>query len=393
MKKKEQVLIILGIIFISFNLRAPITAVGSVLEMIKTEYSLSAAMAGFITTLPLLAFALVSPFVSLISQKLGYGRTMAIGLILILMGELVRSYTNLLGLFMGTIFIGIGIAFGNVLIPSIIKLKFPNKVGMMTSVYTSSMMIFAAVGAGVSFPLAKTLNLGWRNSLAFWFILTFVSLIIWLPQVKVKNSQNINSKVENIKPSKPIWKSPTAWWVTFFMSTQSFLFYSLVAWLPTIIVSKGMLNSFAGTMALTLQLISIPATLTIPILCDKFKDQRGLVFITCISYLSGLLILLVGQNRILILISVVLMAFGVGGSISLAIAFISLRTPNAKAASQLSGMSQSLGYFLAAGGPMLLGTIYDKFNTWSLPILILVSLSVLLAFFGYFAGKDRIAQV
>ena len=392
MNRKEKIVLILGIIVISFNLRAPITAVGSVVELIQTDYLLSSGMAGFITTLPLLAFALVSPFVAKISQKLKYGKTMTLGLLLILIGELVRSYTNIAGLFIGTIFLGIGIAIGNVLIPSIIKLKFPTKIGVVTSIYTSSMCLFAAVGAGVSMPLAKGLQLGWKNSLASGYILTILTLLIWLPQLKVKDESLVPILTKKVNPSQSIWKSLIAWWVTLFMGTQSFIFYSLVAWLPTIILSKGMLDSFAGAMALTFQLTAIPATLLIPILSDKFKNQRGLVIITCLFYLSGLLLFLVGQTQLVLLFAIILMALGMGGSISLSIAFISLRSPNSTRASELSGMSQSAGYLLAAIGPILMGVLFDTFNSWTLPISLFIGLIIFLGFFGWFAGNDTVAQ-
>ncbi len=125
MKSNPHLLIIfLGIIFVSFNLRAPITSVGPVIDLIQAQYNLNSSMAGFITTLPLLAFAIFSPFVAKINHKIGHGLTMFVGLLLIIIGELVRSYTNVYGLFIGTISIGIGIAIGNVLIPSVIKHKF-----------------------------------------------------------------------------------------------------------------------------------------------------------------------------------------------------------------------------------------------------------------------------
>lgn len=388
MNKKEKALIIWGIIFISFNLRAPITAVGSLAEMIQGQYNLSGGAVGFITTLPLIAFAIVSPFVSKFSQKLGFGKTMAYGLILIMAGELIRSYTNSLGLFLGTALLGVGIAIGNVLIPSIIKMKFPDRVGFMTSIYTSSMCIFAAVGAGVSIPLAKGLELGWKNALASWFVLTIVTFIIWIPQLKGQQNTVATSNISTEHKSVSIWKSPTAYWVTLFMGTQSLIFYSLVAWLPTIIISKGMSDSFSGTMALTFQLAAIPATLIIPMLCDKFKNQRYLVMVTCLFYLTGMTTLFFAASQTVILFAVLFMALGMGGSISLSIAFISLRSPNAKRASELSGMSQSAGYLLAAVGPILMGSIYDSLQTWSVPIIIICALIILLAFFGYFAGND-----
>ena len=385
MKKKDAVLAILGILFISFNLRAPITAVGSIVEMIQAEYSLSNTAAGFITTLPLLAFAVVSPFVAGIFEKIGHAKTMLIGLVLILAGELIRSYAGVVGLFAGTAIIGTGIAIGNVIIPAIIKLYFSHRLGTVTSIYTSGMCIYAAVGAGISVPLAKGLELGWKNSLASWFILTVITLIIWLPQFKVKNEAQTSAKV---KSHNSIWKSGLAWWVTLFMGTQSLLFYSLVAWLPTIVISKSMSSGFAGSMALLFQLMAIPATLVIPSLCDRFKDQRLIVAVTCCIYALGMLLFLVGSSALLITVAVILMSIGMGGSISLSIAFISLRSPNSARASELSGMSQSAGYLLAALGPIVTGLIYDIHYSWTIPIVLFIALIIFLAVCGLSAGKN-----
>lgn len=390
MTRKEKILIILGIIFLSFNLRAPITAVGSLVDRIQSEYALTSGMAGFITTLPLLAFAAVSPFVAGVSRRFGYGKTMFAGLVLVLAGELIRSYTNGVGLFLGTAFLGVGIAIGNVLIPSIIKLKFPQAVGRMTSIYTTCMCTFAAIGAGASIPLADGLKLGWKNSLAFWSLLAVVTLILWFPQIKAGARPAVKTTDGGVKEkfSGSVWKSPVAWWVTLFMGTQSLIFYSLVAWLPTIIVFKGMSGAFAGTMALAFQLTALPATLIIPTLCDKLKNQRGLVFITCFLYISGMLLFLLGRSQVMMVPAVLLMALGMGGSISLSIAFISLRSPNGAKASELSGMSQSAGYLFAAVGPILLGIIYDVTQSWSVPIMIFAGMILFLAFCGWHAGND-----
>ena len=389
MKNSKSLLILLGILFISFNLRAPITAVGSIVEMIQSEYSLSNAAAGFITTLPLIAFAVVSPFVSTLSGKIGHSKTMMFGLLFILAGEFVRSYTNAAGLFIGTAIIGVGIAIGNVIIPGIIKLHFSEKVGFVTSIYTSGMCIFAAVGAGVSIPLAKGMNLGWKNTLCVWAILTLITILIWFPNTKdkvVKTSKKTSSK------SSSIWSSPLAWWVTLFMGTQSLLFYSLVAWLPTIVMSKDLSQAFAGNMALLFQLMAIPATLVIPALCDKFKDQRPLIYIVCAIYAIGMFLFLTGSSAAIITCAVVLMSLGMGGSISLSIAFISLRSPDSERAAQLSGMSQSAGYLLAAVGPILTGFIYDLKSSWSIPVTLFIILIGFLCFCGFFAGHGMCSE-
>lgn len=182
MKKSEKILLILGIMFLSFNLRAPITAVGSIVDLIKNEYLLSSSGAGIITGLPLLAFAFISPIIPKISKKYPYSKLIIISLVVIFIGIYIRSYTNIQGLFLGTLLIGVGISTGNVLIPSIIKQHFANRVGLVTSLYIASMCIFAAIGAGGSSFLAK--NLGWKNALGVWGALTFFTVIIWMSQKK-----------------------------------------------------------------------------------------------------------------------------------------------------------------------------------------------------------------
>ncbi|MBF9014648.1 MULTISPECIES: MFS transporter [unclassified Oceanispirochaeta] len=392
MNKKMNLSILIGIIFISFNLRAPITAVGPIIDLIKKQFDLSNGSAGIITTLPLIAFALFSPLVSRISSRLGYGLTMLTGLFLILAGELIRSYTDSIGLFMGTALIGMGIAIGNVLIPSIIKLKFSKNVGIVTSVYTTSMCIFAALGAGVSVPLAIGSGFGWRHTLAIWTILTLLTVFIWLPQVKKPAGFQADQTHQKRTERSSIWKSSLAWWVTLFMGTQSLLFYCLVAWLPSIVASRGMTVEFSGMMALLFQLIGLPATLIMPIIADRFKDQRAITTSSSLIYLMGMILLLISESALSIITAVVFIGIGMGGSISLAITFISLRTPSAGKTAELSGMAQSAGYLLAAIGPFFLGFIFDRSGSWTISIQILILFLVLLIVFGWKAGRDELVK-
>ena len=386
MKNVDKLLIIAGIVLISFNLRTPITAVGSVIDLIQAEYGLSAAVAGGITTLPLLMFAAVSPFVARISAKMGSGKTMALGLVLLAVGEIVRSYTGVVGLFVGTGLIGAGIAVGNVLIPSIIKLNFPGRVGVMTGIYTSGMCVFAAVGAGTSIPLAKDLGFGWTGALAFWFVLAVITMVVWLPQVRNSSGEEMDHTRCCSKTS--IWKSRTAWWVTIFMGIQSLVFYTLVAWLPSIVMAKGMTDEFAGMVAFIYQIVAIPATLAVPMLCDRMRDQRALSVAIAAVYIVGLAGLLMLDGEAAIVMSVILMSLGMGGAISIAIAFISLRSPNAVRTGELSGMSQSAGYLLAAVGPMMVGSIFDATGSWTIPMVLFIVFMALWGFCGLFAGAD-----
>lgn len=393
MKKSEKILLILGIMFLSFNLRAPITAVGSIVDLIKNEYLLSSSGAGIITGLPLLAFAFISPIIPKISKKYPYSKLIIISLVVIFIGIYIRSYTNIQGLFLGTLLIGVGISTGNVLIPSIIKQHFANRVGLVTSLYIASMCIFAAIGAGGSSFLAK--NLGWKNALGVWGALTFFTVIIWMSQKKVQFKEapsTLKNDLEKVleKEEESIWKHRLAWWVTFFMGLQSLIFYALVAWLPSVVSSKGLGDSYPSTMALVFQLTAIPVTLIIPSLGTKFKKQQGLVIFICISYVLGMGLLILAKTKLLVLISVILMSLGMGGLISLSIIFITLRTSNSSKSSQLSGMSQSAGYLLAATGPLIIGYLYDFSHNWTLPLIVLMMITLITCICGWFAGDNKI---
>lgn len=384
-------LVFLGILFVSFNLRAPITSVGPIIDLIQVEYSLNSSMAGFITTLPLLAFAVISPFVAKINHRFGHGLTMFAGLLFMIIGELIRSYTDVFGLFIGTAFIGIGIAIGNVLIPSVIKHKFKKDMGNVLSIYITSMCIFAALGSGLSIPLTNTF--GWNTSLAIWIFLSIIALFIWLPQLKKSEEYNNSDDLllEEIQ-SKSIWKSPLAWWVTLYMGTQALLFYTLIAWIPSILIFREFDNHFGGLMLLLFQLVGLPATLLIPIIAGKLKNQKLIVFTISFIYLIGMFIFLFATTSFSVIISMIFLGIGTGGSISLAIAFIALRTPHAKKATELSGMSQSAGYLLAAIGPIFIGFIFDISKSWDVPILLLIVLVIVLIIFGLKAGRDEVTH-
>lgn len=154
--------------------------------MIQEELGLSSAAAGIITTLPLVAFAVMSPFAGKIGIKIGAGKAMLLGLAAIGAGVAIRSYFGAFGLFAGTVVIGLGIAFGNVLIPAVIKSEYPEKVGTVTGIFTTAMVIFAGISSGISVPLAKNTGLGWKKSLLVWLILAAVTIAIWLKQFGLK---------------------------------------------------------------------------------------------------------------------------------------------------------------------------------------------------------------
>ncbi|MFK3939524.1 CynX/NimT family MFS transporter [Alkalihalobacillus sp. NPDC078783] len=386
LSKKHTILLIIGIAVIAFNLRPAITSVGPVIGEIRADFGLSNGAAGLITTLPLLSFAALSPLTPKLGQKLGFEGAIVAGLGLLLLGILLRATGLLSFLFIGTALVGVGIAICNVLLPGLAKLHFPLKVGLITSIYSTLMSIFAALASGITVPMADGLGLGWNTTLLLWGTLVLLGLAVWVPQLRGKNSE---PKPVDVQPvSSSMWKSSIAWQVTLFMGLQSFLFYSSVAWLPEIMRSHGMSIVSAGWMLSIMQFAGVPGNFLAPIIAGKLKDQRGLVIVISILYFIGLIGLIYGGSTPFLVVSILFMGLASGSSISLALTFIGLRSANAKQASKLSGMAQSLGYLLAASGPIVIGLVFDWFHNWTAPLLMFMVVLIAMTGVGLGAGRN-----
>ena len=160
--------LLIGIIFIASTLRSPLTSVGPLISSIKDSLAISNVLAGFLTTIPLLAFALISPFAPKIARRFGMELTLFVSLILLTAGIIIRSLGTTPNLLIGTFLIGLAIAFGNVLLPGLIKLNFPLHIGLITGIYSVSMNLSASIAVGVSVPLAHGTQFGWEGALGIW---------------------------------------------------------------------------------------------------------------------------------------------------------------------------------------------------------------------------------
>ena len=285
---------------------------------------------------------------------------------------------------MGTALLGIAIALGNVLLPSLTKRNFSENSGFMTSLYSSFMALGAATAAGISVPLAENYNLGWRTALLVWGIPSLLAFFIWMPQVSrlTKSSSSRSFK----EAMKKLGNSRLAWNVALFMGLQSMVFYIILAWLPVILQSRGYDAAFAGWMLSLSQATGISGSLIIPYLAGKQKNQRGivalLVLVEVIS-LTGILFPEFGP----IALWVSLLGVVLGGTFGLALLFLVLRSKDTEGATELSGMAQSVGYLVAATGPMLFGGIFDLTQSWDYALVFLFVIAGLKLYMGLGAGK------
>nr|WP_067286355.1 MFS transporter [Marinobacterium profundum] len=373
-------LAVLAIIVAAGNLRGGLVVVGPLVADIRASLDLSASEFSLLTALPLICFGLVSGCVPALARRMRAPMLVIMALLLIAAGASLRT-TSLFGLVLtGTLLLGSAIALLNVLIPGLVKGYFPRQIGLMTGLYSVALTLGAGLGVYLAVPLRDAFD-AWQAPLLFWALLPLLCLPLWLYmlRVRIQEAPGPSARVT-------LWRDPTAWALTIFMGLQSFFFYSVATWLPKILMDAGLEDHDAGFATSMINLAGIPANLLTPMIAARMKDQRPLALLVFVLAMAGLCGLWLAPTAAPIFWAALL---GLSGSASLSyvLALFGLRTRSHVEATSLSAMAQSIGYLLAATGPVMLGLVNDWMNNWSGALLLLMLLQLIQFGCGWYAGR------
>ncbi|OKJ61312.1 MFS transporter [Streptomyces sp. CB02009] len=384
-------LLLTGIVLASLNMRAALASVAPLVGEISGAFGLSSTASSLVTSVPVLFLgvgALVAPW---LGRRFGAERVLLAALLLLAVGILARVLPSVYALYGGGILVGTAIALLNVLMPGLIKRDFPDRAAAMTSVYTGAMIAGATVAAAAAVPLEKALGGGWEGSLGFWSLLAVVAAVAWLPQVLIARGRTGHEvRAVPAAGARPVsvWRSALAWQVTLFMGLQSLWSYVLIAWMPTIFTDHGMSRSTAGVVFAFNNLIQVAGAFVVPLLAGRMRSQRPLIVLVTTLVAAGYAGLMVAPVEGAWLWSAVL-GVGQGGAVGLALTLIVLRSGDAVTAARLSGMAQTVGYLLAAAGPLAAGALHQATGSWTLPICVVLGVCAAALTVGLFAARDR----
>ncbi|MFJ6770673.1 CynX/NimT family MFS transporter [Kitasatospora sp. NPDC091257] len=387
----HPLLLLTGILLVALNMRACLAAVSPMVGEIQRTFGLSATASGLITTVPVLFQGVGAPLTPRLTRRFGAERVV-LGAVLVLgAGVLLRVLPSVAALYAGCVVIGVAIAVLNVSMPGLVKREFPDRAATMTGVYSTTMLVGATLAAGTSVPLEHALGGGWRASLGAWSLLALIAAVAWLPQVLRSRQERQGAVAAAAAPAKPIegiWKSPLAWQISLFMGISSLLVYTLVAWMPTILADHGMDRGQAGLVFAFSNLVQVAGAFLVPLMAGRMTSQRGLALTMVALNGLGIAMLLVAPVSAA-WVSATILGVAQGGSLGLGLAFIVLRTRTAAGAAQLGGMSQAIGYLVAAAGPVGAGALRQLTGGWETPLVLMLVLVLVVGAAGWGAGRNR----
>ena len=396
-------LVLAGIVLVALDLRIAVAAVSPILDLVRVDVALDDAQAGLLGTIPVGMFAIFGSLAPLLARRFAIEPVIVVAMLVSALGEIARSGASAPGAFLCWSAVALaGMGVGNVLLPPLVKRYFPDRIGLVTAVYSTALAVSTMVPALLAVPVARAV--GWRVSLGVWAAVGVAAALPWIAVVVQSAVARRRARVlvaaaaELQRPGRQaptgqgatrpqvgpagstgaVWRSPLAWGMALMFSMNSLNAYTMFAWLPQILVDAGIDDAGAGRWLAVFSLVGIPTSFVVPLLATRMRNPLAIVvvFEAClvVGYLGLMLSPASGTAAWTLLAGLGL------GSFPLALALMNLRTRSSAGAVRLSGFSQGVGYAVAGLGPVLVGILHGATGGWTAPfVLLFVSLALLLA--------------
>ncbi|MFJ3170081.1 CynX/NimT family MFS transporter [Streptomyces roseus] len=385
--------LIVGIVLAALNLRPAITSLGALFEEVRTGLGMSGTVAGLITSVPALCFAVFGVTAPRLSRRFGPAAVVCAGMAAVATGLLIRPFTHEAAGFLAASALTLaGIALTNVLLPVIVKRWFPDRVGTMTGLYSMALALGTSLAAAATVPMTYALGGSWRAGLLVWAVLALVAVLPWLPVAAAARREKRAAAGRpgasvRADAGPKIVRSRTAWALACYFGLQATGAYITMGWLPQIFRDAGVSASTAGVLLAVTMVMGVPLAFVIPNLAGRMRNQ-GAIAVTLglfglIGYTGLYLAPAAGAWAWALLLGVSNCAF------PLVITMIGLRAKSPAGVVKLSAFAQSVGYLISIPGPLLVGALYQHSGGWDLPLTLMAALLVPQIALGVLAGRDR----
>lgn len=388
---RGRTIALLGILLVASNLRTAVAALSPIFPQIRTEFAVSSVGVGLLGMLPPICFALFGIFAPALTRKASLELVMVIALGVMLAGHLLRATAGsftMLAVGSAVAFAGMGV--GNVLLPPLVKRYFPDRIGLVTSLYATIMSVSTLLPPLIAVPVADASS--WHVSVGMW---AAVSLVAILPWMRILIAHKPAHPAHDVAVEEPepavlgrIWRAPLAWALGIVFATSSLNAYAMFAWLPEILHDVAGTNPLEAGVLLSLYSgMGIPAGLLIPLLASRMKNVALLIYAGVACFVIGYLGLILAPGAA----TWVWVAFaGLGPLLfPLCLVLINVRTRTHAGAVALSGFTQGLGYTLGALGPLAVGVLHQLTGQWTIALVVLIATALAAALAGTVVARPH----
>ncbi|MFD9435114.1 CynX/NimT family MFS transporter [Streptomyces sp. NPDC060002] len=404
-------LLVVGIVLAALNLRPAITSLGALLEEVRDGLGMSGSVAGLLTSVPPLCFAVFGVMAPRLARRFGPGAVVCAGMVAITAGLLLRPYAGGTAGFLAASALALmGIAVSNVLMPAIVKRHFPDRVGTMTGLYSMALALGTATAAAVTVPMTEALGGSWQTGLALWAGLAAAAVLPWLPLARDRGTAPDGTGTAGERqqrgprsaPQAParaaqpsaaplrVTRSRTAWALAVFFGLQATAAYITMGWMPQIFRDAGVPASTAGLLLAVTMAMGVPLAFVIPRVATRLPHQGPIVLALggcgLVGYAGLYLAPAGGAWAWALLLGIANCAF------PLALTMVGMRARTGAGVAQLSAFAQSTGYLISIPGPLLVGVLYQHSGGWGLPLALMAALMVPQTVVGVLAGRDRTVE-
>jgi CP family cyanate transporter-like MFS transporter len=394
--------LVAGIIAASFNMRAAVTSLPPVFPELESSAGLSTATLALLAAVPVLCFGVFSGVAPVLARKYGEERVLGLALVLLVGGLGLRAAAPGVALFPGTIVAAGAIAFLNVLLPSLVKRRAPDRAGLLIGSYLLTLTAGSVVGALSAVPLFNAIQraapgstAAVRLTLGIWAVPALVAAVVWLPQLRFRTTPGpASAQASSAAPDGQrlgvlaMGRHALAWQVTAFMGLQSLSYYATLSWFPTMFRDHGVSPTGAGDLLALMSFGGALTGLAVPVLAHRARDQRLLAVVATAAIIAGIAGAVFTRGAV-VAGFVVLLGLGQGSALGLAVFFFAARAADGQTAAALSGFAQGVGYLVASTGPLLLGLLHSVTGGWSVPAWTLIAIAVAQLASGVLAGRAR----
>ncbi|WP_433791500.1 CynX/NimT family MFS transporter [Actinoplanes sp. CA-252034] len=373
-----------ALLLAAVNLRLAVTSIGPVLTEIRAGLGMSATVAGLLTSVPVLCFASIGLAAPRLARRFGSARVILGGLLLLAAGLTIRPFTGGSALFLLFSAVALaGIALVNVLLPSIVKDRFPDRVGAVTGLYSVALNIGATTAAAATVPITGAFGDDWRMGLACWSLAALLALPPWLMLARSRETADRTDTPVAVRVSR----HPVAWALAVYFGMQSTSAYVIIGWLPEIYRDAGLSPALAGVLFAVTSLLGVPLSFLLSAYAGRLRSQSGIALVLGLFGIAGWAGLWASPAAAPWLWAVLLGV--VNAAFPLALTMIALRGRTPATVVQLSAFAQSIGYLFAIPGPILVGALHDASGGWRVPLALMVALMVPQIIAGMAAGRNR----